>query len=69
MDLLLVLQNSPGSGLLWCGVSGRQLGKLAPNASISIELTLLATKPGLQVLLRFHLLVNVKSYRTQHITD
>ena len=49
MDLTLVLQNLPGIGLLWCGISGKQLGKLPHNESMDIPLTLLAISPGLQV--------------------
>ncbi|XP_038048342.1 trafficking protein particle complex subunit 13-like isoform X2 [Patiria miniata] len=47
MDLKLVLNNTE-NGLMWLGVSGRQLGKLGPGGSMDIELTLLATIPGLQ---------------------
>ncbi|XP_022101769.1 trafficking protein particle complex subunit 13-like isoform X2 [Acanthaster planci] len=47
MDLKLVLNNTE-NGLMWLGVSGQQLGKLGPGASMDIELTLLATVPGLQ---------------------
>ncbi|KAK6187872.1 hypothetical protein SNE40_005803 [Patella caerulea] len=51
MDLTLVLQNpnsSNSTGLMWCGISGKQLGKLPQNESIDIQLTLLAVSPGLQ---------------------
>ncbi|XP_033636886.1 trafficking protein particle complex subunit 13-like isoform X2 [Asterias rubens] len=47
MDLKLVLNNTE-NGLMWLGVSGRQLGKLGPGSSMDVELTLLATIPGLQ---------------------
>lgn len=49
MDLTLSLQNTPGAGLLWCGISGKQIGKLEPKAAVVIDFSLLATKPGLQV--------------------
>ena len=49
MDLTLSLQNSPGAGLLWCGISGKQIGRLEPKAAVVIDFNLLATKPGLQV--------------------
>ena len=48
MDLKLVLNNTE-NGLMWLGVSGRQLGKLGPGGNMDIELTLLSTVPGLQV--------------------
>ena len=49
MDLTLVLQNDMNSGLLWCGLSGKQLGSLPQNESIDLPLTLITTIPGLQV--------------------
>lgn len=49
MDLTLVLHNMPLLGVMWCGVSGRQLGKLPQNESMDLPLTLLAVTPGLQV--------------------
>ena len=49
MDLTLVLHNVAGQGVMWCGVSGRQLGKLPQNESMDIPLTLLAVTSGLQV--------------------
>ena len=53
MDLTLVLQNvTSQSGLLWCGVSGRQLGKLPHNESLDIPLSLISIVPGLQVLFK-----------------
>ncbi|KAI8509602.1 Trafficking protein particle complex subunit 13 [Branchiostoma belcheri] len=48
MDLLLLLQNNGTSGLYWCGLSGKQLGKLGPNTNMELNLTLLASVPGLQ---------------------
>ena len=49
MDLTLVLQNNQSSGLLWSGISGRQLGKLPQNEFLDLNLTMIATKSGLQV--------------------
>ncbi|XP_071485022.1 trafficking protein particle complex subunit 13-like [Diadema antillarum] len=46
MDLKLVLNNV--TGLVWLGISGKQLGKLGPNASMDIKLQLIPTVPGLQ---------------------
>ncbi|XP_052686089.1 trafficking protein particle complex subunit 13-like [Crassostrea angulata] len=50
MDLTLTLQNNQPSGLLWTGISGRQLGKLAPKENLDLRLTLIATIPGLQTI-------------------
>ena len=50
MDLVLMLQNnSDHTGLQWCGLSGRQLGKLQPNSSLPLDLNLIALRQGLQV--------------------
>ncbi len=49
MDLVMNLHNTMGAGVLWCGISGKQIGKLPPNTSINLDFTLLATKGGLQV--------------------
>ncbi|XP_060765022.1 trafficking protein particle complex subunit 13 isoform X2 [Neoarius graeffei] len=46
MDLLLEMCNT--RSVHWCGVSGRQLGKLGPSASLSIPLQLLCSVQGLQ---------------------
>ncbi|XP_063962541.1 trafficking protein particle complex subunit 13-like isoform X2 [Lytechinus pictus] len=46
MDLKLVLNNT--TGLVWLGISGKQLGKLGPNTSMDIKLQLIPTIPGLQ---------------------
>uniref|UniRef100_A0A672S4P5 Trafficking protein particle complex subunit 13 n=1 Tax=Sinocyclocheilus grahami TaxID=75366 RepID=A0A672S4P5_SINGR len=46
MDLVLEMCNT--RSVHWCGVSGRQLGKLTPNASLSIPLKLLSSVQGLQ---------------------
>ena len=48
MDLTLVLQNDMNSGLLWCGLSGKQLGSLPQNESLDLNLTMITTIPGLQ---------------------
>ena len=63
MDLVLQIVNNPSGagggtggggtacnpGLLWCGISGRQLGKVEPNTSIILDLKMIALQPGLQV--------------------
>uniref|UniRef100_A0A8C1VHB8 Trafficking protein particle complex subunit 13 n=1 Tax=Cyprinus carpio TaxID=7962 RepID=A0A8C1VHB8_CYPCA len=46
MDLELEMCNT--RSVHWCGVSGRQLGKLSPSASLSIPLKLLSSVQGLQ---------------------
>lgn len=46
MDLLLEMCNT--RSIHWCGVSGRQLGKLSPSASLSIPLKVLSSVQGLQ---------------------
>ncbi|XDV53824.1 hypothetical protein PO909_022237 [Leuciscus waleckii] len=46
MDLVLEMCNT--RSVHWCGVSGRQLGKLSPSASLSIPLRLLSSVQGLQ---------------------
>uniref|UniRef100_A0A673HFD1 Trafficking protein particle complex subunit 13-like n=1 Tax=Sinocyclocheilus rhinocerous TaxID=307959 RepID=A0A673HFD1_9TELE len=46
MDLVLEMCNT--RSVHWCGVSGRQLGKLTPNASLAIPLKLLSSVQGLQ---------------------
>ncbi|ROL48553.1 Trafficking protein particle complex subunit 13 [Anabarilius grahami] len=46
MDLVLEMCNT--RSVHWCGVSGRQLGKLSPSASLSIPLKLLSSFQGLQ---------------------
>lgn len=47
MDLVLEMCNT--RSIHWCGVSGRQLGKLSPAAFLSLPLTLLSSVQGLQV--------------------
>ena len=49
MDLALVLQNTQPTGLLWCGISGKQLGKLPQGEVMDLKLSLISTVPGLQV--------------------
>ncbi|XP_028925839.1 trafficking protein particle complex subunit 13 isoform X2 [Ornithorhynchus anatinus] len=46
MDLVLEMCNT--QSIHWCGVSGRQLGKLSPNSSLHLALTLLSSVQGLQ---------------------
>ncbi|PNF19837.1 Trafficking protein particle complex subunit 13 [Cryptotermes secundus] len=48
MDLLLSLETPPSSGLVWSGVSGRQMGKLEPGASIHLPLCMVPLATGLQ---------------------
>lgn len=47
MDLVLEMCNT--RSIHWCGVSGRQLGKLSPAGFLSLPLTLLSSIQGLQV--------------------
>ena len=49
MDLTLVLQNNQNAGVVWVGISGRQLGKLPPSESMDLKLNVIANIPGLQV--------------------
>ncbi|XP_043835330.1 trafficking protein particle complex subunit 13 isoform X4 [Dromiciops gliroides] len=46
MDLVLEMCNT--NSIHWCGVSGRQLGKLNPSSSLYLALTLLSSVQGLQ---------------------
>ncbi|KAJ0057178.1 hypothetical protein NL108_002111, partial [Boleophthalmus pectinirostris] len=46
MDLVLEMCNT--RTIHWCGISGRQLGKLSPGASLSLPLALLTSAQGLQ---------------------
>ncbi|XP_077318766.1 trafficking protein particle complex subunit 13 isoform X3 [Lithobates pipiens] len=46
MDLGLEMCNT--NSIHWCGVSGRQLGKLHPSSSLFLTLTLLSSVQGLQ---------------------
>lgn len=47
MDLVLEMCNT--NSIHWCGISGRQLGKLHPSSSLCLALTLLSSVQGLQV--------------------
>ena len=47
MDLVLEMCNT--RSVHWCGVSGRQLGKVGPSAFLSLPLKLLSSVQGLQV--------------------
>uniref|UniRef100_A0A7D9NKA0 Trafficking protein particle complex subunit 13 n=1 Tax=Xenopus tropicalis TaxID=8364 RepID=A0A7D9NKA0_XENTR len=46
MDLVLEMCNT--NAIHWCGVSGRQLGKLHPSSSLHLTLALLSSVQGLQ---------------------
>ncbi|KAG7260144.1 hypothetical protein CRUP_025401 [Coryphaenoides rupestris] len=46
MDLVLEMCNT--RSVHWCGVSGRQLGKVGPSAYLSLPLKLLSSVQGLQ---------------------
>ncbi|XP_070599382.1 trafficking protein particle complex subunit 13 isoform X5 [Erythrolamprus reginae] len=46
MDLVLEMCNT--NSIHWCGVSGRQLGKLHPTSSLYLTLTVLSSVQGLQ---------------------
>ncbi|XP_056397478.1 trafficking protein particle complex subunit 13 isoform X4 [Hyla sarda] len=46
MDLILEMCNT--NSIHWCGVSGRELGKLHPSSSLFLTLTLLSSVQGLQ---------------------
>ncbi|XP_029432033.1 trafficking protein particle complex subunit 13 isoform X3 [Rhinatrema bivittatum] len=46
MDLILEMCNT--NAIHWCGVSGRQLGKLHPSSSLHLTLILLSSIQGLQ---------------------
>ncbi|XP_004862925.1 trafficking protein particle complex subunit 13 isoform X1 [Heterocephalus glaber] len=46
MDLVLEMYNT--NSIHWCGISGRQLGKLHPSSSLCLALTLLSSVQGLQ---------------------
>ncbi|CAN8010707.1 unnamed protein product [Ixodes pacificus] len=48
MDLVLMLDNSATSGLLWQGTSGQSLGKLEPQTSLRIKLEAVPFRTGLQ---------------------
>uniref|UniRef100_A0A3Q2PY63 Trafficking protein particle complex subunit 13 n=1 Tax=Fundulus heteroclitus TaxID=8078 RepID=A0A3Q2PY63_FUNHE len=46
MDLVMEMCNT--RSIHWCGISGRQLGKLTPGASLSLPLTVFSSEQGLQ---------------------
>ncbi|PWA26816.1 hypothetical protein CCH79_00001145, partial [Gambusia affinis] len=46
MDLVMEMCNM--RSIHWCGISGRQLGKLSPGASLSLPLTVFSSEQGLQ---------------------
>uniref|UniRef100_A0AAQ5ZSU3 Trafficking protein particle complex subunit 13 n=1 Tax=Amphiprion ocellaris TaxID=80972 RepID=A0AAQ5ZSU3_AMPOC len=46
MDLVLEMCNT--RSIHWCGISGRQLGKLSPGGFLSLPLTVLSSVQGLQ---------------------
>ncbi|CAM1306848.1 TRAPPC13 (predicted) [Pycnogonum litorale] len=50
MDLILMLDSSHNSGLIWTGVSGKPIGKLEPHCSSGLQLDLVPTETGLQVI-------------------
>lgn len=47
-NLDIILSVEPCTGLAWCAVSGRQLGKLEPGQATHVSLTLVPLLPGLQ---------------------
>ena len=49
MDLVLQLHDSLPSSIVWCGKSGRKLGKLSPSGSATVDVSLLPLAPGLHV--------------------
>jgi trafficking protein particle complex subunit 13 len=49
MDLMLILKNNISSGVLWTGISNKQLGKLEPCASTTLHLSIVAVRTGLLV--------------------
>jgi len=48
VNLVLILDGSCSSGLYWTGISGKSLGKLLPDSSLLIRLTLVPIQLGLQ---------------------
>jgi hypothetical protein len=63
MDLVLGLEPTPASGLVWSGVSGRKMGKLDPGASLVLTLCLVPLTAGLQVRVTLALF----SLRSRHV--
>ncbi|CAI9727254.1 Hypothetical predicted protein [Octopus vulgaris] len=66
VDLALILQNHNSPGVLWCGVSGKQLGKLPQNNSLDLPLTVIATSPGLQTISGLRLTDNFLKRTYEH---
>ena len=62
MDLKLNLQNTMSLGLLWCGISGRELGQLGPNTSMVLDLNLITIRTGLLVRVFTHNMLLNTSY-------
>ncbi|KAK7866040.1 hypothetical protein R5R35_008552 [Gryllus longicercus] len=48
VDLVLELEHSNNSGLVWSGVSGKQQSKIEPGASLLFKLNLIPIEAGLQ---------------------
>jgi len=62
MEVKLFLTDSSDSGLLWSGISGKVIGPLPPNSTISLELSLVPTRTGLQTISGLRILdMNSKS--------
>lgn len=57
MDLILGLE--PCTGLAWCSVSGRQMGKLEPGKSLHLPLCIIPLATGLQVIMRIEYIITV----------
>ncbi|VDH91879.1 trafficking protein particle complex subunit 13 [Mytilus galloprovincialis] len=66
MDLTLVLQNNQSTGVVWVGISGRQLGKLPPNENMDLKLNVIATIPGLQTISGLRLTDNFLKRTYEH---
>eukprot|EP00794_Sanderia_malayensis_P007981 gene7981-8838_t len=50
MEVKLFLTNPKQCGLLWSGISGKVLGPLLPMSSINLELSMVSTRTGLQMI-------------------
>lgn len=50
MDLILTLDTHCSNGILWQGVTGRQLGKFEPYSSLDLKLNAVAIRLGLMVI-------------------
>jgi hypothetical protein len=62
MDLVLALEPAPSSGLVWSGVSGRQIGKLEPGASTNLPLCMVPLAAGLQVCIIAAVVVTISQF-------